>query len=79
MLWLYDMPTSAMVTLFSVIFVGFTWLGAMFIRPFLRLLLRSQPGINDIVGYVLSSHCVFFGLLLGLLAVGTYQNMSDMF
>jgi hypothetical protein len=38
--------------------------------------LRSQPGINDIVGYVLSSHCVFFGLLLGLLAVGTYQNMS---
>lgn len=77
MLWLYDLPTSAMVTLFSVIFVGFTWLGAIFIRPFLRLLLRSQPGINDIVGYVLSSHCVFFGLLLGLLAVGTYQNMSD--
>jgi Protein of unknown function (DUF4239) len=77
MLWLYDLPTSAMVTLFSVIFVGFTWIGAIFVRPFLRLLLRAQPGLNDIVGYVLSSHCVFFGLLLGLLAVGTYQNMSD--
>jgi len=24
MLWLYDLPTSAMVTLFSVISVGFT-------------------------------------------------------
>src|SRR5262245_27928782 len=77
MIWLYDMPTALMVLLLSAIFVGFTWAGAIFIRPFLRLLVRSQPGLNDIVGYVLSSHCVFFGLLLGLLAVGTYQNMSD--
>lgn len=77
MMWLYDLPTAVMVSLFSLAFVGFTWVGAIFIRPFLRLLVRSQPGLNDIVGYVLSSHCVFFGLLLGLLAVGTYQSMSD--
>jgi hypothetical protein len=30
-----------------------------------------------LVGFVLSCHCVFFGLLLGLLAVGTYQSMAD--
>ena len=77
MLWLYDLPTTLMVALFSIAFVGLTWVGALFVRPFLRLLLRSQAGINDVVGYVLSSHCVFFGLLLGLLAVGTYQNKSD--
>lgn len=77
MTWLYDMPTTLMVVLFSVVFVGFTWIGIIFIRPFLRMFVRPQPGLNDLIGYVLSCHCVFFGLLLGLLAVGTYQNLSD--
>jgi hypothetical protein len=77
MLWLYDIPTVSLVLLFGVVFVGFTWLGSIFVRPLLRLFVRSQPGINDIVGYVLSSHCVFYGLLLGLLAVATYQNLTE--
>ena len=29
---------------------------------------------NDVVGYVLSCYCVFYGLLLGLIAVAVYQN-----
>src|SRR5262245_4820782 len=77
MLWLYDIPTISLVLLFAVVFVGFSWRGSLFLRPFLRLFVRSQPGLNDIVGYVLSSHCVFYGLLLGLLAVATYQNLAD--
>jgi hypothetical protein len=76
-MWLYDMPTTVMVMLFSVGFVLFTWFGLIFVRPFLRVFVRSQVGLNDLVGYVLSCHCVFFGLLLGLLAVGTYQSMGD--
>ena len=68
MFWLYDIPTVSLIILFAVVFVGFSWLGSIFVRPFLRLFVRSQPGLNDIVGYVLSSHCVFYGLLLG--AVG---------
>jgi hypothetical protein len=77
MLWIYNIPTTLMVILFSAVFVGFTWIGIIFIRPFLRLFVRSQPGLNELVGFVLSCHCVFFGLLLGLLAVGTYQSMAD--
>lgn len=77
MLWLYDTPTVILAALFAVVFIGFTWLGIIFVRPFLRLLLRRQPGLNDLVGYILSSHCAFFGLLLGLLAVAAYQNLSD--
>jgi hypothetical protein len=75
--WLYNMPTTMMVIMVSFVFVGITWVGLIFIRPFLRVFVRSQPGLNDAVGYVLSCHCVFFGLLLGLLAVGTYQSMAD--
>lgn len=75
--WLYNMPTTMMVVMVSIVFVGITWLGLIFIRPLLRVFVRSQPGFNDLVGYVLSCHCVFFGLLLGLLAVGTYQTLAD--
>jgi hypothetical protein len=75
-LWLYDLPTVTLAGLFAAVFVGFTWLGAIFVRPFLRLLLRRQQGLNDLVGYTLSCHCAFFGLLLGLLAVAAYQNLS---
>ena len=75
MLWLFDLPTMALAGLFALVFVGFTWFGIIFIRPLFRLLFRRQPGLNDLVGYILSSHCAFFGLLLGLLAVAAYQNL----
>lgn len=77
MLWLYDMPTMGLAGLFAAVFVGFAWLGVLFIRPFFHLLLRRQPGLNDLVGVILSGHCAFFGLLLGLLAVAAFQNLAD--
>jgi hypothetical protein len=77
MLWLYDIPTTLLAGLFALVFVGVTWAGVIFVRPIFRLLLRRQPGLNDLVGVVLSGHCAFFGLLLGLLAVAAYQNLSD--
>jgi hypothetical protein len=75
--WIYDLSTMALMGLFCLIFVGFCWVGAILIRPFLRLLIRGQQGINDLIGYILSCYCVFYGLLLGLIAVAAYQNFSD--
>src|SRR5208283_5286285 len=48
-----------------------------FIRPFLRTFLRRQPALNDILGYLLGAHGVYFGILLGLLALASYQNFAD--
>ena len=75
--WLYDIPSHRLAGFFVAAFVGFYWLGSIFIRPFLRQFIRSTPGSNDVVGYVLSCFCVFYGLLLGLIAVTAYQNVSD--
>jgi hypothetical protein len=77
--WIYDIPTSTLAVLFAVVFVGFSWLGAIFIRPFLRVFVRTRVGVsnNEVVGHVLSCYCVFYGLLLGLLAVASYQNLSQ--
>src|SRR5262249_53551926 len=54
-----------------------TWIGTILIRPFLRAFIRTQQGINDLIGYILSCYCVFYGLLLGLIAVAAYQNFAD--
>src|SRR5262249_28255974 len=75
--WIYDIPTSTLGALFAVAFVAAAWLAAILVRPFPRLFLGSSSGRNDLVGYVLSCYCVFYGLLLGLLAVAAYQNYSN--
>ena len=67
--WIYDMPTWTMVLMVCVIFVGATWFGVIFIRPILRVFVGRQPGLNDLVGYLLGAHGVYFGILLGLLAL----------
>jgi hypothetical protein len=75
--WIYDVPTWYLAFLLAMLFVGFTWVGTILIRPFLRLLVRRQPNLNDLVGYILGAYGVFYGLLLGLIAVATYENSSD--
>jgi hypothetical protein len=75
--WLYDIPTWALVILFSAAFVSFTLTGDMMLRPKLHKLLHKERRLNEVVGFVLQCHCVFYGLLLGLLAVATYQTLSD--
>jgi hypothetical protein len=74
---IYDLPLETLIILTAVIFVGYCWLGCIFLRPFLRIFVRSRGGTNEVVGYVLSCFCVFYGLLLGLIAVASYQNMAE--
>ena len=75
--WVYDLTTTNFAILMIAVFVVFYWLGAIFLRPFLRQFIKSTRGANDVVGYILSCFCVFYGLLLGLIAVTAYQNSSD--
>ena len=70
----------SVVTAFGVIafaFVAICWLGILALRPFVRSLVRRQPGLNETVGDFLQYFGVIYGLLLGLLAVAAYQNFSD--
>ena len=75
--WLYDVPPLRLSMLFVGVFVGFYWLGSIIVRPILRQFVKYTAGSNDIVGYVLSCFCVFYGLLLGLIAVTAYQNVAE--
>jgi hypothetical protein len=75
--WIYDISTETFAVFMTVLFVGFSWCGTIVIRPILRIFVRSAAGTNGIVGYILSCFCVFYGLLLGLIAVAAYQNYAD--
>jgi hypothetical protein len=41
------------------------------------MFVKGRGGSNEVVGNVLSCFGVFYGLLLGLIAVASYQNMAD--
>lgn len=73
---LYNLSGIQLATLVCTVFVLFTWVGAIFIRPFFRLLVRSQPDLNTVLGNIVSMYGIFYGILMGLLAVSAYQNKA---
>lgn len=75
--YLNNLPTVTMAILICLSFVGLTWIGAVFIRPFFRLLVRTQPDLNSLLGNFVSMYGIFYGILMGLLAVSAYQNKVD--
>jgi Protein of unknown function (DUF4239) len=74
--FVYDLSSAQMVGLLTAALVGFAWFGTIFLRPFVRSIVRRETGANDIVGYLLSAHGVYFGILLGLLALSAYENFA---
>ena len=75
--WIYDLPALWVIVLFEAVFVGVCWLGTVFLRPPVRSWLREEPRLNDMLAAFLQYFGVIYGLLLGLLAVATYQNRLD--
>jgi hypothetical protein len=75
--WIYEIPTLLVIGLFAVVFVGVCWIGTIVLSPLLRPWVHEQRGLNEILGDFLQYFGVIYGLLLGLLAVATYQNFTD--
>jgi hypothetical protein len=75
--WIYDYPTGYIGALFAFVFVATTSLGILFFRRRLRSWIHSERRANDMIALTLATVSVLYGLLLGLLAVGTYQNFSS--
>lgn len=75
--WIYELSPLAIMILCSALFILTAWAGAVFIRPWLSLILRGQPDLNFSIGYFLSFFNLVDGLLLSLLAVATFQNHAN--
>jgi len=74
---LSHLPVAQLAAVVCLFFVGLTWVGAIFLRPFFRLLVRRQPDLNSLLGNFVSIYGVFYGILMGLLAVAAYQNKAE--
>jgi hypothetical protein len=77
MYWIYDYPSWAIGFSFCAVFVAVTWIGIFGMRTTVHSWIHREKRANEMVGIALSSFFVLFGLLLGLLAVATYQNYSN--
>jgi len=75
---IYDYPSLLVLILFGVVLVGVCWLGIVFLCPRIKPRLHKKgSGLNEVLGDFLQYFGVIYGLLLGLLAVSTYQNFED--
>ena len=75
--WIYDLPNWLLCALIVSIFVGLALVGLFISRPIVRRLVGSSPKHNDVVSYFFAGMGVFYGLALGLIAVATWENYTE--
>ena len=75
--WIYDIPNWQLGMLFCGVSCVVTCACVLLTRPMVRRWLGPEPASNDMVSYFMSAFGVFYGLMLGLIAVGTYENFAD--
>lgn len=75
--WIYDYPNWQIGALFCGTSCLIACLAVLATRPFIRRRFGVEPAANDMVSYFVSAFGVFYGLMLGLIAVGTYETFSN--
>jgi Cache 3/Cache 2 fusion domain/Protein of unknown function (DUF4239) len=75
--WIYDYPSAVVGALFAFVFAITTWSAILIFRRYFHGWFHSERRANDMVGFVLSSFSVFYGILVGLIAVAAYQNFGN--
>src|SRR5260221_4903924 len=75
--WVYDLPTWLFAVLTIAVTVAVGLAGLFATRKWVRRIHGDDHSHNDVVGFYLGAACVFYGITLGLLAVATWQNFTD--
>ena len=75
--WIYDLSNGPLCGLIVSIFVGLALLGLFLSRPIVRWLAGSSSKHNDVVSYFFAGIGVFYGFALGLIAVATWENFTE--
>ncbi len=77
MYWIYDLPNWLLCVGIVSVFVSLALIGLFLSRPIVRRIVHSSSKHNDLVSYFLGSLGVFYGLALGLIAVATWENYTE--
>jgi hypothetical protein len=74
--WLYDLPSWLFAGIVIAFFLAFGIGGLHLTRSWVQRIHRIDHSHNDIVGYFLAALTVFYGITLGLVAIGTWDSFS---
>jgi len=77
MYWVYDLPSWLFAVLTVAVAVAIGLIGFYATRKWVRRVHGDEISHNDIVGFFLGTIGLFYGITLGLVAVGTWQAYSD--
>ena len=75
--WMYDYPTWLMGSLFGLGATVVSLAGMFLVRPLFHKWIHGQDRTNEMVSLNIASFSVFYGILLGLVAVGVYANYAS--
>lgn len=74
--WVYDLPNWLFAVLTILVYVAFSLGGLFATRKWVKRLHQIDHSHNDIVSYYLAAVTVFYGITLGLVAVGTWDTFT---
>src|SRR5579859_8026604 len=77
MYWIYDISNWLLCVLILAVVVGTSLAGLFATRPMVRKFLGGSGQHNDVVSYIFAAVGVFYGLALGLIAVATWENFTQ--
>jgi hypothetical protein len=75
--WIYDLPNWLLGLLIIAVMVGGSLAGLFATRPLVKHFLGASSAHNDVVSYFFAGIGVFYGLALGLIAVATWENYTE--
>ena len=77
MIWFGSLPLALSLPLFVGGFVLVSCLIVVVLRPMVYRMVDDQEQWDRVLGHVIGSFGVFFGILLALVAVSVYENYAD--
>jgi hypothetical protein len=75
--WFYEAPDFVTLPIFVLLFVAGSCGIVLLLRPWVRRNVTEPVQWDRVLGYVVGTFGVFFGILLGLVAVSVYNNYAD--
>jgi hypothetical protein len=76
-MWIYDLPVWLSAVICISIFSILSLSGLLATRNYIYTHYELSHDTNDVVSYYFSAGGVFYGLLIGLIAVATWQNFTE--
>ena len=75
--WLYDLPNTLFAAITIGFFVSIGLIGQRLTRRWVKRISGNDGKYNELINITISTVGIFFGITLGLISVGAWQNFSD--